>query len=143
MCLSGTRTVFLAGRDADLEPFLRSIRLTTSCGDYPKDDPLRILRVSTGRDPSTESAEVRRSAESMNIRIVTAAAVDAPRWGRGGAQAPGRFPDFAAAYRDGFPHEPGNALNDGYAAMFHDALSAVNRAVYEAYEDGGPPLTQD
>lgn len=143
MCLADTRTVFLAGRDADLEPFLRSIRLTTSCGDYPKDDPLRILRVSTGRDPDTESPEVRRIAESMNIQIVTAAAVDAPRWDRGGAQAPGRFQDFANGYRDRFPHEPGNALNDGYAAMFHDALSAVNRAVYEAYEDGGPPLTQD
>ncbi|MEB8336463.1 type 1 periplasmic-binding domain-containing protein [Streptomyces endophyticus] len=143
MCSAGTRTVFLAGRDADLEPFLRSIRLTTSCGDYPKDDPLSILRVSTGRDPGTESPEIRRIAENMNIQIVTAAAVDAPRWDHGGEQAPGRFQDFAAAYEGSFPHERHNALNDGYAAMFHDALSAVNRAVYQAYEDGGPPVTQD
>ncbi|WP_425828063.1 ABC transporter substrate-binding protein [Streptomyces fractus] len=144
MCSAGTRTVFLAGRDADLEPFLQSIRTTPSCGRaYPKDDPLRILRVSTGRDPHTESPVIRSIADSMHIQIVTAVAVDAPRWSHGGAQAPGRFRDFATAYKDAFAHERGDALNDGYAAMYHDALAAVNRAVYEAYKDGGVPVTHD
>ncbi|MFD5455156.1 type 1 periplasmic-binding domain-containing protein [Streptomyces olivaceus] len=136
MCAVDARTVFLAGRDADLPPFLETIDRTSSCDQGSDDEPLRILRVSTGRDPVTGSPAMRRIAERNNIEFVTAAAVDAPRW-RDGAdgdeQVPRAFARFAASYDEHFGKEPDpDALDDGYAVMYHDALTAVGTAVAAA-----------
>ncbi|WP_399886223.1 hypothetical protein ACGH7X_17175 [Streptomyces sp. BBFR51] len=135
MCAVDARTVFLAGRDADLPPFLQTIDRTSSCDRGPDDEPLRILRVSTGRDPVTGDTEMRRIAERNNIEIVTAVAVDAPRW-RAGAdgdeQVPKAFAHFAASYDEYFAEEGSDALDDGYAVMYHDALTAVGTAVAAA-----------
>lgn len=135
MCAVDARTVFLAGRDADLPPFLETIDRSTSCDRGPDDEPLRILRVSTGRDPVTETDEMRRITERNSIEIVTAVAVDAPRW-RAGAdsdeQIPKAFARFAASYDTYFAQEEPDALDDGYAVMYHDALTAVGTAVAAA-----------
>jgi hypothetical protein len=141
MCASRARTVFLAGRDADLPDFLETIDRRSSCLRDPDDEPLRILRVSTGRDPVTETPETRRIAEQNNIEIVTAAAVDAPRWlaGRDGDdQVPRAFGRFADSYERYFGKqrkEKPDALNDGYAVMYHDALTAVGTAVAAAQDN--------
>ncbi|TLS42757.1 hypothetical protein FE633_29340 [Streptomyces montanus] len=139
MCAVGARTVFLAGRDADLPPFLETIDRTRSCDRGPDDEPTRILRVSTGRDPVTETAEMRAIAERNNLEIVTAAAVDAPRWRAarsGDEQVPKAFALFADSYDRYFGEEKTNALGDGYAVMYHDALTAVGTAVTEARDNG-------
>ncbi|GAB2969037.1 hypothetical protein GCM10023080_035240 [Streptomyces pseudoechinosporeus] len=139
MCAVGTRTVFLAGRDADLPPFLETIDQTRSCDRGPDDEPMRILRVSTGRDPVTETASMRAIAERNNIEIVTATAVDAPRWrasSSGDDQVPKAFAPFAKSYDEYFGREKANVLNDGYAVMYHDALSAVGSAVAAARNSG-------
>ncbi|MFE7815922.1 hypothetical protein ACFU5P_29075 [Streptomyces sp. NPDC057433] len=135
MCAVGARTVFLAGRDADLPPFLETIDRTSSCIPGPDDEPMRVLRVSTGRDPVTETAGMRRIAERNNIEIVTAAAVDAPRWraaADGDEQVPRAFARFDESYHRYFGQEEPDALNDGYAVMHHDALTAVGSAVAAA-----------
>lgn len=132
MCAVGARTVFLAGRDADLPPFLETIDRTSSCERAPDGEPTRILRVSTGRDPVTETAAMRAIAERNNIEIVTATAVDAPRWragGNGDDEVPKAFAPFAESYDRYFGEEKSDALNDGYAVMYHDALTAVSTAV--------------
>ncbi|MEU0473351.1 ABC transporter substrate-binding protein [Streptomyces olivaceus] len=139
MCAVDAHTVFLAGRDADLPPFLETIDRTSSCNQGSDADPLRILRVSTGRAPETESDEMRRIAESNNIEIVTAVAVDAPRW-RDGAdgdeQVPTAFARFAASYDQHFDENSDTgALDDGYAVMYHDALTAVGTAVAAARDN--------
>lgn len=142
MCAVGARTVFLAGRDADLPPFLETIDQTRSCDSDPDDEPMRILRVSTGRDPVTETATMRRIAERNNIEIVTAAAVDAPRWraaSSGDNQVPKAFGPFADSYDQYFGKngkEQPDALSDGYAVMHHDALTAVGTAVAAARDSG-------
>ncbi|MER5214303.1 hypothetical protein ABT063_27955 [Streptomyces sp. NPDC002838] len=138
MCAVGTRTVFLAGRDADLPPFLETIDQTRSCDRGPDEEPMRILRVSTGRDPVTETAGMRAIAERNNLEIVTAAAVDAPRWraARSDDQVPKAFALFAQSYDRYFGEEKADALNDGYAVMYHDALTAVGTAVSAARDSG-------
>jgi hypothetical protein len=139
MCAARVRTVFLAGRDADLPTFLRAIDERPSCNQRTDDDPLRILRVSTGRDPVTETGQVRDIAERNHVKIVTAVAVDAPRWRAGSSdddQVPRYFGPFADAYDRSFGEENARALNDGYAVMYHDALTAVGRAVTEAQVNG-------
>jgi hypothetical protein len=139
MCAVGARTVFLAGRDADLPPFLKTIDGQPSCGRGPDDEPMRILRVSTGRDPVTETAEMREIAERDKIEIVTAVAVDAPRWrsaSSGDDQVPKAFALFAGSYDRQFGEEKTDALNDGYAVMYHDALTAVGTAVAAARHSG-------
>ncbi|MHB9758012.1 ABC transporter substrate-binding protein [Streptomyces sp. BYX5S] len=141
MCAAGTRTVFLAGRDADLQPFVEAVDETNSCG-YSARDPLRVLRVSTGRDPGTETRTIREITRRLHIRIVTAAAVDAPRWQRGDEQTPRHFGRFARAYEDLFGGRP-DALNDGYATMYHDALAAVSNAVKQARSSGDGKVTHD
>ncbi|MGC9539826.1 hypothetical protein [Streptomyces sp. UG1] len=139
MCAARAKTVFLAGRDVDLPPFLSAIAQDPSCNQGTADEPLRILRVSTGRDPDTETSAMRDIAERKHIEIVTAAAVDAPRWRAGSPgdkQVPQYFRSFARAYEEYFGDERGNALDDGYAVMYHDALAAVGRAVDEAQTNG-------
>ncbi|MFJ9082197.1 ABC transporter substrate-binding protein [Streptomyces sp. NPDC102384] len=142
MCGAGTRTVFLAGRDADLQPFVEAIDETGSCR-YRSDDPLRILRVSTARDPDTESATIGEVTRRLHIRIVTAAAVDAPRWERGEGETPRHFGRFASAYERSFTGEGRRALDDGYAVMYHDALAAVSNAVKQAGSSGDGAVTND
>ncbi|MER5439056.1 ABC transporter substrate-binding protein [Streptomyces sp. NPDC002790] len=142
MCGAGTRTVFLAGRDADLEPFVNAIDETSSCR-YRSDDPLRILRVSTARDPVTETPAIGEKTRRLHIRIVTAAAVDAPRWERGEGETPRHFGRFASAYEDAFTGEERQALNDGYAVMYHDALAAVSNAVKQASTSGHGDVSND
>ncbi|WP_306323936.1 MULTISPECIES: ABC transporter substrate-binding protein [unclassified Streptomyces] len=142
MCEVGTRTVFLAGRDADLQPFVDAIDHTGSCR-YGPDDPLRILRVSTARDPVTESPAIREKADRLHIRIVTAAAVDAPRWERGEGETPRHFGRFASAYERSFTDAGKRALNDGYAVMYHDALAAVSNAVKQSSESGDREVSDD
>lgn len=134
MCGVKAKTVFLAGRDADLPPFLDSIDHTASCDQGTADQPLRILRVSTGRDPETESGTMGRIADGRHIEIVTAAAVDAPRWRAdpgSDQQVPRYFGRFAESYDRDFDEER-TGLNDGYATMYHDALTAVSTAVIAA-----------
>ncbi|MZD07222.1 hypothetical protein GTW43_19330 [Streptomyces sp. SID5785] len=146
MCADGTRTVFFAGRDADLPPFLRTIDSISSCDRAAGEEPLRILRVSTGRDPVTETKGLKELADRDGIEIVTAAAVDAPRWraGRGrDEQVPKAFGAFARAYDGSFTKEPRDALNDGYAVMFHDALTAVGTAVAAVTDNGVPAVGKD
>lgn len=146
MCAVDARTVFLAGRDADLPPFLETIDRTSSCDRGPDDEPLRILRVSTGRDPVTETAGMRRIAERNNIEIVVAAAVDAPRWraaADGDEQVPKAFARFTGSYEDAFTEEAPDALNDGYAVMYHDALTAVGTAVAAARDSDIDAVTHN
>ncbi|MBZ6139419.1 MULTISPECIES: hypothetical protein [Streptomyces] len=145
MCAVDARTVFLAGRDADLPPFLSAIDDQTSCRRGPDDGPLRILRVSTGRDPDTESNEMRGIAERNDIEIVTAVAVDAPGWrdsAVGDEQVPRAFAGFAASYDKRFEEGP-DALDDGYAVMYHDALTAVGTAVAAARDSGIDAVTHN
>ncbi|MHC5261218.1 ABC transporter substrate-binding protein [Streptomyces sp. UC4497] len=142
MCGAGTRTVFLAGRDADLQPFVEAIDETGSCR-YRSDDPLRILRVSTARDPVTETPTIGEATRRLHIRIVTAAAVDAPRWERGEGETPRHFGRFASAYQRSFTDEGRRALDDGYAVMYHDALAAVSNAVKQAGSSGDGEVTHD
>ncbi|MFJ9175437.1 ABC transporter substrate-binding protein [Streptomyces sp. NPDC102360] len=142
MCGAGTRTVFLAGRDADLHPFVKAIDETGSCR-YRSDDPLRILRVSTARDPVTETSGIGEKAHRLHIRIVTAAAVDAPRWERGEGETPRHFGRFASAYEHSFTGAGRRALNDGYAVMYHDALAAVSNAVKQAGASGHGEVSND
>jgi hypothetical protein len=144
MCAVRARTVFLAGRDADLPPFLETIDRTSSCDRGPDGEPTRILRVSTGRDPVTETTGMRAIAERNNLEIVTATAVDAPRWhaGRSGdEQVPKAFAPFAASYDRYFGQERPDALNDGYAVMYHDALTAVGTAVAAARDSDIDPVS--
>ncbi|MBC9730420.1 ABC transporter substrate-binding protein [Streptomyces sp. TRM68367] len=146
MCALGVKTVFLAGRDADLPPFLETLDRRSPCNWGTDEEPLRILRVSTGRDPDTETARMRKIADRNHIEIVTAAAVDAPRWraGSGGDdQVPRFFGDFAASYGQYFRGEKTDALNDGYAVMYHDALTAVGTAVAAAQDGKDNPVDHD
>ncbi|MEV0641279.1 hypothetical protein AB0I77_41425 [Streptomyces sp. NPDC050619] len=145
MCVADTSTVFLAGRDADLWPFLKAIDSQPACVRDPDEGPLRILRVSTGRDPVTETAEMRAIADRSNIEIVTAAAVDAPRWlaaRSGDEQVPKAFAPFADSYDGSFDEERPDALNDGYAVMYHDALTAVGTAVAAASSSGSDSVNR-
>ncbi|MBU6534159.1 hypothetical protein ACFUIW_12510 [Streptomyces sp. NPDC057245] len=145
MCAVDARTVFLAGRDADLPPFLETIDRTSSCDRGSDDDPLRILRVSTGRDPVTETDDMHRIAERNNIEIVTAVAVDAPRWksgANGDEQIPSAFARFATSYDEHFEEGP-DALDDGYAVMYHDALTAVGTAVAAARDSDIDAVTHN
>ncbi|MBZ6090841.1 hypothetical protein KVH02_21320 [Streptomyces olivaceus] len=136
MCAVDARTVFLAGRDADLQPFLEAIDDAPSCHRGPDDEPLRILRVSTGRAPDTETEEMHDFAERNSIEIVTAVAVDAPRWedGDGDERVPKAFATFARSYDK--LEKGSNALDDGYAVMYHDALTAVGTAVVHVMHSG-------
>lgn len=146
MCAVDARTVFLAGRDADLPPFLETIDTTRSCDRGPDDEPLRILRVSTGRDPVTETARMRLIAERNSIEIVAATAVDAPRWraaADGDAQVPKAFARFTDSYEGFFTEEGPDALNDGYAVMYHDALTAVGTAVAAARDSDIDAVTHN
>lgn len=156
MCEASAKTVFLAGRDADLSAFLETIEGNQTCEPYrnpdpePGDEPLRILRVSTGRDPVIETSRIREIAETYNIKIVTATAVDAPRWreGRNGAEpVPAAFAAFAEDYDREFVHSKGEkkdeALNDGYAVMHHDALTAVSTAVTTAVDSDIEPINHN
>ncbi|MFI8090613.1 hypothetical protein ACIF9R_20195 [Streptomyces sp. NPDC086080] len=146
MCAVDARTVFLAGRDADLPPFLETIDRTSSCDRGPDDEPLRVLRVSTGRDPVTETDAMRRTAERNNVEIVTAAAVDAPRWlsgPDGDKRIPKAFAPFADSYERSFAGEAPDALNDGYAVMYHDALTAVGTAVAAARDSDIDAVTHN
>jgi hypothetical protein len=86
---------------------------------------------------------MRDIAERKHVEIVTAAAVDAPRWRAGSSgdnQVPQYFSGFARSYEEYFGEEQDNALNDGYAVMYHDALTAVGRAVTEAETNGVDPI---
>ncbi|MFE9289175.1 ABC transporter substrate-binding protein [Streptomyces olivaceus] len=145
MCAVDARTVFLAGRDADLPPFLKRIDEASSCDRGSNNEPLRILRVSTGRDPVTESEKMRGIAERNNIEIVTAVAVDAPGWHAGAVgdkQVPKAFARFAASYDERFEEGP-DALDDGYAVMYHDALTAVGTAVAAARDSDIDAVTHN
>jgi hypothetical protein len=146
MCAVGARTVFLAGRDADLPPFLETIDRTSSCERGTDGEPMRILRVSTGRDPVTDTAAMRAVAERNNVEIVTAAAVDAPRWRAarsGDDQVPKAFGPFTESYDRYFGQERDDALNDGYAVMYHDALTAVGTAVAAARDSDIDPISHN
>src|SRR5690606_21235980 len=70
----------------------------------------------------------------------------APRWraaADGDAQVPKAFARFTGSYEGFFTEEDPDALNDGYAVMYHDALTAVGTAVAAARDSDIDAVTHN
>lgn len=132
ICASKSDTVFYAGRDEDLPALVE--RLTEARCGYGR--PLRIVKVGIGMPPQLTGETVTKRMHKAGIRLVNAAAYD-PAWQRDSDAAPPGFDSFRSWFERttkgiDLGDEP---LDDGYAAMYHDAVRAVAEASGLAYED--------
>ncbi|WBB62306.1 hypothetical protein O7599_07185 [Streptomyces sp. WMMC500] len=135
ICRLEADTVFYAGRDSDLPHLITQLSDEPECDDF--DAEIRILRVATGLPQGLTEDQVRADMAEARVVTVGASATDAPSW-RAGDGSGERFATFA----DGFAKVsglPGEALDDGYAIMHHDAFVVVARATESALEDVRPP----
>ncbi|MFW6692375.1 hypothetical protein [Streptomyces sp. MAR4 CNX-425] len=131
ICRLEADTVFYAGRDSDLPYLITQLSDEPDCDDF--DAEIRILRVATGLPEGLTDRRVREDMAEARVVTVGASATDAPSW-RAGEGSGERFATFA----EGFGKAsglPGEALNDGYAIMHHDAFVVVSRATDTALTD--------
>nr|WP_241265586.1 ABC transporter substrate-binding protein [Streptomyces boncukensis] len=133
LCAAKADTVFYAGRDEDLPALVERLADTSGCG-YRK--PLRLVKVGIGLPPELTGKDLTARMRKAGIRLVDAAATD-PAWRGEGAPRPdgyGAFDRHFATVTKGEKLGP-KPLDDGYAAMYYDAVRTVGEASGLAYED--------
>lgn len=135
ICRLEADTVFYAGRDSDLPHLITQLSDEPECDDF--DTEIRILRVATGLPDGLTGKRVRADMAEARVVTVGASATDAPSW-RAGDGSGERFATFAEGFAK-VSGLPGEALNDGYAIMHHDAFVVVARATETALSDLQPP----
>lgn len=120
VCESEAQAVLFAGREPDLKVFIESLSLR-AC----QSDPLTVLFGVTGTDLQADE-EVLGWIEEGNLSVLYAAGAD-PGWGDG-AETPEGFADFQTHFENlvGGGRE---ALANGYAVTYHDALMTAVSAV--------------
>ncbi|MGA4838620.1 ABC transporter substrate-binding protein [Streptomyces sp. G45] len=140
ICLTGSDTVFFAGRDQDLPALVKRLSQEGTCEGGR---PVRILKVGIGLEPTLTTAEITRMLRDTKITIVAAASVSPDWWKGPGTGAPKGLRDFRTYFdRLDRRHDIGEkALDDGYAIMYHDAFTlladAFDRSYSDANEDAG------
>jgi hypothetical protein len=135
ICRLEADTVFYAGRDSDLPHLITQLSEEPECDDF--DAEIRILRVATGLPQGLTEQQVRANMAKARVVTVGASATDAPSW-RTGDGSGERFVAFAQEFAE-VSGLPGEALDDGYAIMHHDAFVVVARATESALDDLRPP----
>ncbi len=135
ICRLEADTVFYAGRDSDLPHLITQLSDEPECDDV--DAEIRILRVATGLPQGLTEQQVRADMAEARVVTVGASATDAPSW-RTGDGSGERFAAFAQEFAE-VSGLPGEALDDGYAIMHHDAFVVVARATESALDDLRPP----
>ncbi|MFF0727675.1 hypothetical protein [Streptomyces sp. NPDC004134] len=135
ICRLEADTVFYAGRDSDLPYLITQLSDEPECDDF--DAEIRILRVATGLPEGLTDEGVRADMAEARVVTVGASATDAPSW-RAGDGADERFTTFAAGFAK-VSGLPGEALDDGYAIMHHDAFTVLAQAVGTALDDLNRP----
>jgi hypothetical protein len=130
-------TVFFAGRDQDLPAFVEKLA-DEPCGD---DRELRILKVGIGLEPTLTTAESRQNLLDARATLVDASSVDTAWW-RGG-EAPGGVKRFLREFGElKKSHDlGGKPLDDGYAAMYYDAVQVFAEAVDSGFDDANEKST--
>ncbi|MFG3252003.1 ABC transporter substrate-binding protein [Streptomyces sp. NPDC048172] len=133
LCAAKADTVFYAGRDEDLPALVERLASAPDCG-YRK--PLRLVKVGIGLPPELTGKDITARMRAAGIRLVQAASVDRA-WTRGPGERPSGYAAFAKAYEAVTEGQDlgGKPLDDGYAVMYYDALTAVSEASGLAYED--------
>ncbi|WP_258563095.1 ABC transporter substrate-binding protein [Streptomyces phytophilus] len=131
ICRLEADTVFYAGRDSDLPHLITQLSAEAECDDF--DAEIRILRVATGLPDGLMGEQVHEDMAEARVVTVGASATDAPSW-RAGDGSGERFATFAKGFAE-VSGLPGEALNDGYAIMHHDAFLVVTRATETALDD--------
>lgn len=139
ICRLEADTVFYAGRDSDLPHLITQLSAEPECDDF--DAEIRILRVATGLPDGLMGKQVHEDMAEARVVTVGASATDAPSW-RAGDGSGERFATFAEAFAE-VSGLPGEALNDGYAIMHHDAFTVVARATETALTDVQAPAGGD
>ncbi|MEO3762002.1 hypothetical protein [Streptomyces sp. B8F3] len=134
ICRLEADTVFYAGRDSDLPHLITQLSDEPECDDF--DAEIRILRVATGLPDGLTGKRVGEDMAEARVVTVGASATDAPSW-RAGEGTGERFVTFAEGFAK-VSGLPGEALNDGYAIMHHDAFVVLAQAVSTALEDLRP-----
>ncbi|MGH3905254.1 MAG: ABC transporter substrate-binding protein [Pseudonocardiaceae bacterium] len=135
---NGLDTVFFAGREIDLEPFLKALE-QRPC---PPESSLTIM--TGGLDLGAILEEWEQRLRDANLTIVVASTVHAEGWGH--QDVPG-IPEFYQEFLSAFEEpdfvpdveEPGfdsGHLKGANAIMMHDALLAAARAVRLAAPEG-------
>lgn len=135
ICRLEADTVFYAGRDSDLPHLITQLSDEPECDDF--DAGIRILRVATGLPDGLTGPQVTEDMAETRVVTVGASATDAPSW-RAGDGSGERFATFAQGFEK-VSGLPGEALNDGWAIMHHDAFAVVARAAETALTDLRPP----
>lgn len=119
----------------DLPYLITQLSDEPECDDF--DAEIRILRVATGLPEGLTNEQVRADMAEARVVTVGASATDAPSW-RAGDGADERFTTFATGFAK-VSGLPGEALDDGYAIMHHDAFTVLAQAVGTALDDLNRP----
>ncbi|WP_156721956.1 ABC transporter substrate-binding protein [Streptomyces apocyni] len=135
VCVTGSDTVFFAGRDRDLPYLIRHLVKEPAC-DNSK--PLRILKVGIGLDTEHSKPELTQQMRDANITLVNAASVD-PAWWEDKTHK--ERPEGLAHFLEQFEevekkHELGERpLDDGYSIMYRDSFTVLSEAFDQAYNE--------
>lgn len=121
ICAAEPDAVLFAGREPDLKVFLESLSVR-ACVDRP----LTVLFGVTGTDMQGED-EIAELTANGNLEVRYAAGAD-PGWSTGSIPAPEGFDEFNSYFTALVDSAP-EALADGYAATYHDALATAITAV--------------
>lgn len=138
ICQSGANVVYFAGRGVDLRGLLTGL----ASRDCAASQPLTVL---TGSDASEliGQGELWPRGASLTAYYTALASPDVWRLDAGYvAPAPAAwFDHYSYGFFGQFPAEPGDALQDGWAIMFHDGVLAAQTAAGTLYQRTGqlPP----
>lgn len=121
ICAVTPDVVLYAGRALDLASFLEALS-----GRICRDKPLTVLFAVTGVSVHTDK-DVMRHLEEGNLTLTLASAVH-PGWATGEVEPPRFFDSFYTAFQDRVGGGP-QALENGYAIMYHDALATAVCAI--------------
>ncbi|MHC0430897.1 ABC transporter substrate-binding protein [Streptomyces sp. O3] len=135
ICVTGSDTVFFAGRDHDLGYLISRLAKEPACNDSR---PLRILKVGIGLGTEYTTPKLTEQLKEADITLVNAASVDPAWWERKGHRD---RPVGLASFREKFgelqaAHDLGERpLDDGYSIMYRDAFTVLAQAFDQAYND--------
>ncbi|MFP3990873.1 ABC transporter substrate-binding protein [Streptomyces sp. E11-3] len=143
VCVTGSDTVFFAGRDHDLPYLINRLVKEPSCD---RSRPLRILKVGIGLGLEYTTPELTQRMRDANITLVNAASVDPAWWEE---KKHKERPDGLGAFLEQFgavekQHKLGERpLDDGYSIMYRDAFTVLSEAFDQAYNDINDPETTE
>ena len=127
---NGLQTVLYAGREIDLNPFLKSLE-TRPCPEAP----LTIMTAGLDLGEVLDGRE--QALRAAKLTVVVASSVDAEGWKHDVEGTPEHFDDFLTAFQ-GQGFDLGH-LDGANAILMHDALLAAAKAVRLAAPEGGVP----